>query len=360
MPRLIRICIFTLICAWSLSVQADEQVKTVGVITTLSGGMATIGKAIKNGVELARTEHPKLFQNLTFIYEDDQFDAKQGISAYRKLIANNRASIIFGFGGYLAHAIGLSVERDKVPFINFNFEAAPAVGKKFIVRSTNHTDQYMLLLAQYLRNSNTAEFPIIQTESTFLSSMIKSLENALGAETRLLSIATVSPNETDFRTIITKLRKHSGKKIGLFLWPEQLIAFTRQAREFGFSAEYFGTDLCETAAVLPTGAVLMEGCVYPDNEVSSAFRESYRSRFGDEAQLTFAGSAYDMAVLIGTLQNKGKLQEPLIFMKSLREVKDHFGVLGKYSFRDELAAGQFFQYEVRIKRITNGRGVPVE
>ena len=104
----------------------------------------------------------------------------------------------------------------------------------------------------------------------------------------------------------------------------------------------------------------MEGCVYPDNEVSSAFRESYRSRFGDEAQLTFAGSAYDMAVLIGTLQNKGKLQEPLLFMKSLREVKDFSGVLGKYSFRDELAAGQFFQYEVRIKRITNGRGVPIE
>lgn len=360
MIHLVRIYIFSVTLAWSLLVQADEQVKTVGVITTLSGGMATIGTAIKNGVELARFEHPKLLRNLTFIYEDDQFDAKQGISAYRKLIASNHASIIFGFGGYLAHAIGSSVERDKVPFINFNFEAAPAVGKEFIVRSTNHTDQYMLLLAQHLRKLSTSEFPIIQTDSTFLGSMIKSLEKALGDEVQLRSVTTVAPNETDFRTIIAKLRKLSAKQVGLFLLPEQLITFVRQAREVGFSAEYFGTDLCETAAVLPSGASLMEGCVYPDNEVSISFRESYKRRFGNEAQLSFAGSAYDMAVLIGTIQSEGQLLEPLSIMKSLRSVKDNPGVLGKYSFRDEPAVGQFFEYAVRIKRITKGLGVPIE
>ena len=65
---------------WAL----DHQVK-IGVILPLSGSMATLGGAIRNGIELARSERPELFGRIKFIYEDDQYDIKQSIAAYRKL-----------------------------------------------------------------------------------------------------------------------------------------------------------------------------------------------------------------------------------------------------------------------------------
>lgn len=164
MTRLLITFLLALTSALPAMTIAEPVQHRVAVITTLSGTLATIGTAVKNGIELARADHPKLFESIEFSYEDDQFDAKQGLSAYRKLKESKRPIVLFGFGTVLAQAIGPLIERDEMPLINFNFEAAPAIGKRFIVRGMNHTDQYMKSLGEYLAAQGNADLPIVQTE----------------------------------------------------------------------------------------------------------------------------------------------------------------------------------------------------
>ena len=80
--------IFVFICAIAVTIDppvSEDQNPRIGVITFLSDPNATIGTAIRNGIELARHQRPELLQMIDFQYEDDQGDPKLDISAYRKL-----------------------------------------------------------------------------------------------------------------------------------------------------------------------------------------------------------------------------------------------------------------------------------
>ncbi len=335
--------------------QADDL--KVGVILPLTGALAPVGNAIRNGIILARKGRPELFSRVQFWFEDDQLDAKQTLTAYRNLRNNQKVNLLFGFGPILANAVGPLVERDQIPLINFSFEAAPAVGKMFVIRTMNHTDQYMQVLASFLKSENVQEFPIIQTNYSFFQAMVASFRKGLGKTGTVRDIATYNPAETDFRVAIMRLKQFEHQRIGLFMFPEQLIAFLRQARELGLKASYFGIDLCETAATLAGSNGLLDGCVYSDNNVTNEFRMRYRHEFGDETLLTFAGSAYDITILVGEMSGKSHAFSSIDFMTQLEKIAGRMGVLGSFSYKNTDAAGKFFEYPIRVKRVEGARGV---
>lgn len=338
---------------------ADQPKVKIGVISTLSGGMATIGTAVQRGINLARAERPELFQNIEFTFEDDQYSAKQSIAAYRSLRDVPRVRLIFGFGNVLAYAIGPLLEHDHIPMLNFNFEAAPVVGRRFIVRTMNHTDQYVAALAAHLLRSGQAEFPVVRSESSFFQTMVTGLTAHVRESAQVRELAVIPPGEMDFRSTILKLKPFARAHLGLFLFPDQLLAFMRQARESGFEAKIFGTDLCETAASLATAGDLMESCIFPDNEASADFRARYLKRYGDRAQLTFAGSAYDMTILVGEILRDNPTLESEKFLEALANVRARQGVLGEYSYKHTREFGDFFEYPIRVKQIKRGLGESV-
>lgn len=332
----------------------------VGVITPLTGGNAATGTAIMNGIELARQDHPKTLGNVTFSYEDDQFDPKRDVTAYNKLMMGERLDVLFGLGPNLVQVLAAALERDQVPLVNFGFVAAPAIGKPLVVRTMNHTEQYMQVLADYLKRDGSKEYSIVEGEHMFFRAMTNGLMKGLGADRTVQQVATVALDETDFRSVILKLRRYPNTKVGLMLFSDSLIAFLKQARQTGFAATFFGTDACEGAAMLSQDPKLLDGCIFPDNDATEIFRAGYRNKFGNEAQLTFAANAYDIALLVGEIfQRDGKLTATK-FLRALAQVKDRKGVLGTFSYTDTSEAGKFFEYPIRVKRIEMGRGVSVE
>jgi ABC-type branched-subunit amino acid transport system substrate-binding protein len=315
--------------------------------------LAVIGTAVKNGIELARTERADLLAGVSFAYQDDQFDPKQSLTAYRRLTSGARLAALFGFGDALAYVLGPLTERSQLPFVNFNFEAGPAKNKRYLVRAMNHTQQYMSALADDLVERGFTRFAILRTESPFFNAMSESFRHALGSRGSIQEIGSFGPVDTEFKATLLKLKSSDVDVVGLFLTPDQLVAFMNSAHELWYSSSYFGTDLFETAAGIVPNSAYFEGCRYPDNEVSPSFRSRYSQTYGNRAQLTFAASGYDMAILIGTLL----AAEKQVNMDGLRKVHDRVGELGKFSFVSSDEYGQFFEYPVRIKSIKNGVGV---
>lgn len=338
----------------------EEKKITIGVITALTGQMATIGTAVKNGIELAREKNPELFKNIKFVYEDDQFDGKISLVAYRKLKDSDKASVIFGFGAVQAYVLGPVADRDKTPYINFSFEAAPAVNKTFSIRAMNHTDQYMDTLADSLLKNGHKKFYIVRMESPFYSAMADSFSKKVGTRGVIEEVAAHNPSETDFRTTVSKLKVLENNPVGIFLSPDQLIQFVKQSKELQIERLYFGTDLFETAASISADKTMFEGCLYPDNNVSLAFRQDYLKAYGNEAQLTFAGSGFDMTVLLGEILSTQGEFDLKNLMKSLKEVKNKPGVLGTFSFVSDGNFGMFYKYPMLVKSITHSKGVPIQ
>lgn len=360
--RVVVLLVFTILgSSFTLPIACAQNARIkVGVIIPLTGGNATTGTAIMNGIELARHDHPEALGNVTFSYEDDQFDPKRDVTAYNKLMMGERLDVLFGLGPNLVEVLAGSLERAQVPLVNFGFVAAPTIGKPLVVRTMNHTDQYMQALADYLKKDGSREYPVIEGEHLFFKAMTASLTRGLGADGTVQRIATPALDEADFRSVILKLRRYPNRKVGLMLFPPSLIAFLKQARELRVTSTFFGTDTCEAAVTLSPDPKLLDGCIYPDNDATATFRAAYREKFANEAGLSFAANAYDMAVLIGEVFQRGGKMKATELLRTLTQVKNRKGVLGTFSYTDTADGGKFFEYPIHVKRIENGRGVSVE
>jgi ABC-type branched-subunit amino acid transport system substrate-binding protein len=354
--------IIALMCLFAMSstARADSEKPAVGVVAPLSGYIASIGTAIRNGIELAQLHDPQRMNAVNFRFEDDQHDPKLALTAYRHLKTGATPSAVMAFGFFFPTVLGRTVAQDKIPLINFSFYAKPAIGNPYIVRSMNHTRQYGQALAEFLASEEQLEYPVIRTEYDFFLQLLDDTAAHLHAVkpiAKLTTFAQVLPADRDFRAIISRLKSVKAARIGVFLFADQLVTFMRQAREGGLTAQIFGCDLCETAAKSDGAQKYLEGCIYPDNDVSAEFRRQYRVRYGNESQLTFAGAAYDMSTLLAEYLGQNPKGSSEQLLQALSQVRNRQGVLGSFSFKDEAAVGKFFEYPVAIKKISEGAGV---
>src|SRR3989338_7880245 len=89
----------------------NKNQEKIGVIFPLSGQFAEIGKDVLDGVNLYKDENT----DVTIIVEDDGFESKRSISAYRKLRDINEVSIIVGpLGPVTAKSIAGSMNQKDV------------------------------------------------------------------------------------------------------------------------------------------------------------------------------------------------------------------------------------------------------
>lgn len=348
---------------FSQSACAESQKPSIGVIVPLSGYIASIGAAIRNGIELAQIEQPARMNSVQLHFEDDQHDPKRALTAYRHLTTGVAPRAVMAFGFFFPTVLGRTIMQDRMPLINFSFFAKPAVGNPFIIRSMNHTKQYGQALADFLAREKQRDYPVIRTEYDFFLQLIKDTEDRLKEikpAATISSVAEVLPSDHDFRAIISKLKSLKAERIGVFLFADQLVTFMRQAREGGLTAQIFGCDLCETAAKIEGADKYLEGCIYPDNDVSPQFRTSYRARYGNDSQLTFAGAAYDMSTLLADYLGQHPTSSSQEILDSLAQVRDRKGVLGTFSFKNDPSFGKFYEYPVFIKKIVGDSGVVIQ
>jgi len=340
-------------------VHAESEKPSIGVVAPLSGYLASIGVAIRNGIELARADQPELIESINLRFEDDQHDPKRALTAYRHLKSEVKPRALIAFGFFFPTVMSREILSDQVPLINLSFLAKPAIGNPYIIRSMNHTKQYGHALADFLASEKQLDYPIVRTEYDFFLHLVGDTADRLSSvkpNAKLSVVAEVLPTDQDFRSIIVKLKSYKAARIGVFLFPDQLATFMRQARENNLDSDIFGSDICETTAAIQGARQYLEGCVYPDNEVSAQFRSAYRSRYHDESQLTFAGVAYDMTMLLADYFRRYPNATPKEVLSGLAEVRERSGVLGKFSFKDDPEFGKFYEYPVAIKKIANGVG----
>ena len=118
----------------------------------------------------------------------------------------------------------------------------------------------------------------------------------------------------------------------------------------------FGTNFFESKSELSLSAGAMQGAVISNNLVSESFARRYLQRFGNDSQLTFAGYAYDFAVLAAKLSLKVKATQNPSIMALLRGNDSYFGeAMGSYSFRSEPQVGGYFGFPIAIKRVEGER-----
>ncbi len=279
-----------IITVYTLSARAEAQGFTVGVAAPLTGDLAAYGYAVRNGLAMSAKEHPG--SSVQMHFEDNRYEARESLSAYRKLVSQQKVDLLFSWGETPLQSIAPLIERGRVPTLAMSLDPAPAYGKKWIVVTVNHPSDFIKALRGQLRRQGAHSVGVILTEDPFSRALYQEFAASALHDEKVETIGSVAPGETDLASLTLKASRGHYDAIGVYLLSGQIRRFYREAARIGFYPSTFGYDGFENKEEIVASGKAMLNAIYPNLAVPEDFIRRYVETFQRDDQISFAYNAY--------------------------------------------------------------------
>lgn len=338
---------------------AKEPKLKIGFIVSLTGPVAAWGTAVKNGVELAREEHPEIDQVFQVIYEDSQYVSKIAVSNLQKLRSIDKVDAVYVFGGPMGDTLSPIAERMKLPMFTTEYNPRYTRGKKYVIRFANNASDYAEAILSTLRARKLKRFGIVKVENQYHNTLSSAFIESISKDESVEVLRNFKPDETDFRSIFPLLRQRNFDAIGVYISPTGHNAFFAQARSAGIRFNgLFGTNGFESNVLNQGVEEVVEGALFANTTVDPDFRTRYQQRFGSIDQLVDAALAYEFAVLVKDLfRGQPKPDSPEAFLSKFALTSSRNGICGKYFYRNSPETGQYFSFPMAVGAMQAGQPV---
>lgn len=167
-------------------------------------------------------------------------------------------------------------------------------------------------------------------------------------------------SETDFQTVLSKIREANPDFLMLLLGPTQIGLFAKQAREMDLNIQLIvPLETAEDKQVIEIAGDTVEGLLYimpgnpPETPRYQELKNKYKEKYTEEADLPYLTEAYDAAMLgvKAVLASDGSRED--ICDKLFEVSKTYEGISGNIEFDEN---GDVVK-ETLIKTIQNGEFV---
>jgi branched-chain amino acid transport system substrate-binding protein len=340
---------------------ADGRRFRLGVSCPLSGVLAEYGTAVRNGIELARTERPEVFSRVEVIYEDSQWDPKTAIGAFRVLTTQKGADLVFNWGNPTSEAIAPLAERGGVATIVMSSDPSISKGKRFVTRSINASTELGQVIAREVQRRGFSSIGVVLAENSSVRGVVAGLEQSLPSTTTVTVVDRVPLDAQDFRSVISKMKSRNYDALGVMLISGQISAFYRQMKAQNFERPSFGADFLDSRAELAAAGPAVEGAFHPNFDVTDDFRSKYLAAFKNDSQIPFAANAYDVVNLAANLFATTPVEKlsPQSVVEAIRAVRNYKGANGDMSVVAGEGQDYFFQYPLIRKEARGGQSVVI-
>ncbi len=318
----------------ALSCGAEDTASStlrVGVILPSSGDAASVGDAFRNGMQLAiETLSPEDRKRLEFHFEDDALSSTKAVSAFHKLLAQNKIQALVNLSSGTGNALAPLAERHKLPFISVASDVKIVKGRTYPFNLwVTPEEEARVLIPEALRRGyrKVARITAVH-EGTYVMRSAMDAENK--GKLQFQIDEEVTPDVKDFKTILAKIKtKKELDAIHLILFPGQLSSFAKQARSMGITLPFFSWEFLEDANEIKNsdGALVDAWYVNADNAAGD-FNARYLARFPG-ASLFAAANGYDTVLLLAEAAKRDASSEGV--RNFLQTLKDFSGALGRYS-----------------------------
>lgn len=346
---------YSFISVFIAAISLAEPFK-VGISLPLSGAGAEYGAATKNGILLAQETFPNLRQ-IKFIFEDNQYDAKLGLSAFNKLRSIDKVDIFFSWGETPSAPVAALADRYKTPLVVLGTDPSLAVGRKYVLLFYNSAEQYALAMLKHLRSVGVRKIAIFKTEDAYGNQLVDALERNLSLDESLIVVASVEPSEVDFRSHLLRLKALEFDIVGNLLFPGQVAQLYVQAAQLGMRFPTFGFDVLASPSEIAAARGGLENAVIAYHSVSADFQRKYLEKFRDDIFLVYACNAYEFARLINELFGSARPTPwtPDEILTSLKLTKARESCMGRYSLVDSPKYGMIFEFPIHIFKIVSSK-----
>lgn len=175
----------------------------IGVILPLSGKAASVGQAIKNGIELAYAELPaETAAGLQLHYEDDASESKNSVAAYKRL-RTSAVSVALCVYSNAGHSIAPLAEKDKTVLVAIALDRSIAKNRRHVFTLYANSDSIAAELVAEAVRLKQRRIGIITTAHEGNIAMRQALERALPGQLEVkLSSEVLPASPTSVRSSI--------------------------------------------------------------------------------------------------------------------------------------------------------------
>ncbi len=344
---------------------AQEAIK-IGFINHLTGDAAVYGQSMKKGTELAVAQVNGAGgvngRKVEVIYEDDKLDNNQAVAAARKLITQDKVSVIMGSGSSSKSlAIGPITREARVVQIS-SISTAPDLkdlGAYFFAVMPSDFAQGAEW-ANYARKVGIKEAAVVFINNDYGLGVKDIFVKKFTADGgKVLQEVGFNEGDTDLRTQALKVKQSGARTVFMVSHVKEGGLFLKQAKELGVQVQWIGDTAVQTKEVPELAAGGAEGMLalsvgLKSHDKYKAFEKDFKAKYNEDPSI-WSDFAYDTTMLIVSAMKAGNLDADAIG-KWLRQQKEWVGATGPVSFDENgirKAEGAFQLYQVK-----DGKWVP--
>ena len=307
----------------------------IGAILPMTGSTALWGEQMLLGMNTAIADL-KLQDKIMLVVEDSQNNPAQGLSAFNKLIAIDRADLVVStFSGVSFPLIKLAEEK-QIPLL-LSLAASNSAIKpeyKYTFRLFHKANQTGTAHFDYFKQKGFKKLGVIYLNDEYGVSARDTIINSARENGMEFVEDSYNPGSNDFRAQILKIKSEKPDVI-LFVTipPSALKSFIAQAREMAVQI-----PIVDVGGIIPGAGGISAVGSESEGILTSATPfdlglsgKELKDRFAGK-DLSYAFSyGYDAISLISESVLKDKSVDSESIVKSLESIEQFSGVNGKYS-----------------------------
>ena len=354
----------TLLLTFGCGKKKAEEI-TIGVMTPLTGDVASWGAQQQRGPELALEDARDL--KIKVVYEDDRADPRAGVNAFNKLTDINRVPIVVGSPASNVTLAVAPIANKKEVVLLSSGSTATDVGKAgpYVFRIMPSDEVQSSIMADWARELGYEKVAVIYEENAWGRGLMEAFATDFPAKGgTIITVQATEPGATDFRSQLLKIKDLDPDAIFAPLYTRGAGLMIKQAREMGIKEQFLGADVYGTGELVPAGGTAVEGVLYttygeyhgPEYQL---FTKRYKEKYGIDVE-SYAAYCYDaFKIALEAIRRipKGKQLNGLNIREALLALPDYNGVTGLTSFGGKnSASGKTFDKMT----VQNGKHVPFE
>ncbi|MGG1675833.1 ABC transporter substrate-binding protein [Neobacillus sp. NRS-1170] len=309
----------------------------IGANLELSGGVASYGQSVKEGVELAFEEINKKGidgKKLQLVAVDNKSDAAEATNGAIKLVSQDKVSAIIGSATSTNTLAQVQIAQDnKVPLITPTATNATITNKDgkvndFVFR-TCFIDPFQGTVAatfalDTLKVKSAAV--IIDSSSDYSKGLAASFkENFKKNGGSIVAEEAYVAKDTDFNAILTNIKAKNPEYVFLPGFYEEVGLIVKQARALGINVPIMGGDGWDSPKLVEIAGADPLKNTFITNHYSSGdsdkkvqeFVSAFKAKYDGKSPDAFAALGYDTAYFVADAIKRAGSSDPKKIQKAL-------------------------------------------
>lgn len=238
---------------------SDQKIK-IGMLLPLSGSYASGGVDNQRGVEaaLAAAKSPT---QLDIVYADSKADPVTGINEFRRLTETEKVLGVYVMRGSVGMPLNPLSQSSGISLLGGAGNKDFATLNQYAFQAWSKSDEEGAFLAQIFKNRGYDLTALLTVQDDWQSSVSEGFRASMkNLGLKIVLDQEVIPTESDFRSLLLKIKSSSPKAIFANLGVNQMAPFLRQVKDLGISTQiYCNFWVAKKDVIESAGVEVLEG-----------------------------------------------------------------------------------------------------